>query len=71
MVRISSGVAAAGQIAGAAAMVLPGGAMGKGLANMGIIGSELDMLWVWVLLERLILKMQLLLYLVLMLIWIN
>ena len=37
---ISSGVAAAGQVAGAAAMFLPGGAMGKGLANMGIIGSE-------------------------------
>ncbi len=37
---ISSGVAAAGQVAGAAAMFLPGGAMGKGLANMGLIGSE-------------------------------
>ena len=37
---ISSGVAAVGQVAGAAAMFLPGGAMGKGLANMGIIGSE-------------------------------
>ena len=37
---ISSGVAAAGQVAGAAAMFLPGGAMGKGLANMGIIGGE-------------------------------
>ena len=37
---ISSGVAAAGQVAGAAAMFAPGGAMGKGLANMGIIGSE-------------------------------
>ncbi|WP_181892054.1 hypothetical protein [Helicobacter cinaedi] len=37
---ISSGVAAAGQVAGAAAMFLPGGAMGKGLANMGLIGGD-------------------------------
>ncbi|CAM3467362.1 hypothetical protein [Helicobacter labetoulli] len=37
---ISSGVAAVGQVAGAAAMFLPGGAMGKGLANVGLIGSE-------------------------------
>ena len=40
---VSSGMAAAGQVAGAAAMFLPGGAVGKTLANVGAIGAESTM----------------------------
>ncbi|WP_394955050.1 hypothetical protein [uncultured Helicobacter sp.] len=37
---MSSGAAAAGQIAGAAATILPGGAMARTLSNVGAISAE-------------------------------